>query len=72
MSAYGELDLMMEHRTQFVFKGKREHIVTVNTPNIAYQGQHFKIIIPQGSTVQIPLGLRLILILNQQARHAVL
>ena len=49
MSAYGELDPMIEHKTQFAFKGKREHIATVNTPNIAYPGQHFKIIIPQGS-----------------------
>ena len=37
----------IRHRTQFAFK--REHIATVNTPNIAYLGQHFKIIIPQGS-----------------------
>ena len=49
MSAYGELDPMIEHKTQFAFKGKREHIATVNTPNIAYPCQHFKIIIPQGS-----------------------
>ena len=40
---------MIEHRTQFAFKGKREHIAKVNTPNMAYLGQHFKIIIPQGS-----------------------
>ena len=26
MSVYGELDPMIEHRTQFSFKGKREHI----------------------------------------------
>ena len=40
---------MIEHRTQFAFKDKREHIAMVNTPNIAYSGQNFKIIIPQGS-----------------------
>ena len=40
---------MIEHRTQYAIKGKREHIATVNTPNIAYSGQHVKIIIPQGS-----------------------
>ena len=40
---------MIEHRTQYAIKGKREHIATVNTPNIAYPGQHVKIIIPQGS-----------------------
>ena len=49
MSVYGELDPMVEHRTQFAFKGKREHIAAVNTPNIAYTDQHFKIIITQGS-----------------------
>ena len=27
---------MVEHRTQFAFKGKREHIAKVNMPNIAY------------------------------------
>ena len=40
---------MIEHRTQFAFKGKREYIAMVNTPNIAYPGQNFKIIILQGS-----------------------
>ena len=49
MRAYGGLDPMIEHRTQSAFKGKREHITTVSTPNIAYPGQHFKIIIPQAS-----------------------
>ena len=36
VSVYGELDLMVEHRTQFAFKGKREHIAKVNIPNIAF------------------------------------
>ena len=50
MTIYGkELDPMTEKRTQFAFKGKREHIATINTPNIAYPGQHFKIKIPKGS-----------------------
>ena len=49
MSVYGGLDPMIKHRTQFAFKGKREHIATVNSPNIAHSGQLFKIIIPQGS-----------------------
>ena len=35
MSGYGELGPMVEHRTQFAFKGKREHIAKVNMPNIA-------------------------------------
>ena len=45
-----ELDPIKEKRTQFVFKGKREHIATINTPNIAYPGQHFKVKTPKGST----------------------
>ena len=41
MSIYGELDPMPEHRTQFAFKGKTEHIAKVIIPNIAYLIQHF-------------------------------
>ena len=48
MSIYGELDPMVEHRTQFAFKGKREHIAKVNMPNIAYPDQHTDIGIPYG------------------------
>ena len=40
---------MIKYRTQFAFKGEREHITTINTPNIAYPGKHFKIIVPQRS-----------------------
>ena len=49
MSVYGELDAMVEHRTQFVIKGKREHIAKVNMPNIAYPNQHIDIEVPHGS-----------------------
>ena len=49
MSIYGELDPMVEHRTQFAFKGKREHTSKVNMPNIAYPSQHIDIEIPHGS-----------------------
>ena len=49
MSIYGELDPMVEHRTQFSFKGKREHIAKVNMPNIAFPSQHIDIEIPHGS-----------------------
>ena len=49
MSVYGELDPMIEHRTQFAFKGKREHIAKVNMPNIAYPDEHIDIEIPHGS-----------------------
>ena len=49
MSIYGELDLMVEHRTQFAFKGKREDISKVSIPNIAYTSQHIDIDIQHGS-----------------------
>ena len=39
---------MTEYRIQFAFKGKREHIVTANTPNRAYPRQHIDIDIPHG------------------------
>ena len=53
---------MIEHGTQFAFKGKREHIAKVNMPNIVYLNQHE---IPHGSrdhviipdTVKITLSL---------------
>ena len=44
MSVYRELDPMVEHRTQFAFKGKIEHIAKVNMPNKAFLGQHIDII----------------------------
>ena len=50
MSVYRELDPMIEHRTQFSFKGKREHITKVNIPNIVYPNQHIDIKIPYGSS----------------------
>ena len=49
MSVYGELDPMVEHGTQFAFKGKREHIAKVNMPNVAYPSQHIDMKIPHGS-----------------------
>ena len=48
MSVYEELDPMVEHKTQFAFKGKREHIAKVNMPNTAYPDQHIDIEIPHG------------------------
>ena len=49
INVYGELDPMVEHKTQFAFKGKREHIANVNMLNIAYPNQHIDIEIPHGS-----------------------
>ena len=49
MSDYRKLDPMVEHRTQFAFKGKREHIAKVNKPNIAYPSQQNDIEIADGS-----------------------
>ena len=50
MSVYRELDPMIEHRTQFVFNGKREHITKVNMPNVAYSNQYIDIQIPHNYT----------------------
>ena len=36
MSIYGELDTMTEHKTQFSFTVKKEHLAKVNIPNMAY------------------------------------
>ena len=49
MSVYQELDPMVECRTQFAFKGKREHIAMVKMPNMANPSQHTDIEIPHGS-----------------------
>ena len=53
MSIYGELNPEPGHRTQFAFKGKCEHIVKVNIPNIGYLNQHIDMEIPAGSRDQI-------------------
>ena len=67
---------MVEHRTQFAFKCKREHIPKVNMLNIVHQSQHIDIEIPHRSRdhVIIPdtIKLRLTLTLNQQTKHVVL
>ena len=65
MSIYRELDPMPEHKTQSAFKGKREHIVMVNMPNMAYPNQHIYIEIPHAlrdhvivpDTIKITLNL---------------
>ena len=49
MSVYRELDPMVEHRTQFLFNDKREHIAKVNITSIAYPNQHIDIEIRHGS-----------------------
>ena len=49
MSISGKLGPMAEHRIQFAFKGKREHIAKANTPNIRYPAQKIDIGIPQRS-----------------------
>ena len=50
MSTFAEHNPHVENRIQYAFKGKREHVVTLNTPNIAYPGQTLKIEIPKGSS----------------------
>ena len=49
MNVDEKLDPVVEHWTQFAFKGKREHIPKVKVPNIAYSNQHIDIEIPHGS-----------------------
>ena len=44
-----KLNRMVENRTQFAFKDKREHIAKVNMPNVAYPNQNIDIKIPRGS-----------------------
>ena len=46
---------MVEHRAQFVFKGRKEHITKVNITNIAYPSQHIDIEIPHGLRDQLIL-----------------
>ena len=57
---------MIEHKTQFAFKGKREHIDKVSIPNIAYPNQHTDIEIPHGSRdhVIIPDTIKITFILD--------
>ena len=56
-SIYGELNMDPEsNRTQWAFKGLREHVVKMNIPNIAYPDQEIYIEIPTGleGDVMIP------------------
>ena len=59
---------MIEHRAQFAFKGKREHIVKVNMPNIVYPNQHIDIEIPRGSRDHaiVPDTVKIMFNLNRQ------
>ena len=68
MSVYGELDPMVELRTQFPFKDKIEHIAKVNMPNIVYPNEHTDIEIPHGSRghVIIPDTVKITFNLNTQ------
>ena len=68
MSIYGELNPIAEHRTQFDFKGKTEHIAKVSMPNIANPDQHIDIEIPHGSRDHVIIPDTL----HQQTRHVVL
>ena len=42
-SRYGELNPERVNRLQWANKGKREHVVVSNTPNMAYPGQQFDV-----------------------------
>ena len=60
---------MVEHRTQFAFKGKREHTAKVNMPIIAYPNQHIDIEIPHGSRdpVIVPDTVKITFNLNNES-----
>ena len=45
---YKELDLVREHRTQFLLAGRRELIAKVKIQNLAYLNQDTDIKIPHG------------------------
>ena len=70
MSIYEELNPMVEHRTQFAFKRKREHIAKVNMPSIAYPNQHIDIEIPHGSRdhVIVPDTIKIMLNLYNESK----
>ena len=57
---------MSEHRLQFTFKGKRQHIAKVNIPNIAYLNQHINIEIRHSSRNHVAVPL------SPQTKHVVL
>ena len=49
MNNYGELNTEPEKRIQFAFKGKHQHILKKNMPNMAFPGQHIDIENPHWS-----------------------
>ena len=76
MIVYAELDPMVEHRAQFAFKGKKEHIAKVNILNIAHPNQHIYIETPHGSrghiTVPDTVKITVNQDISQQTRYVVL
>ena len=55
MSIYRSLDLSPQNRTQFFFKGKKEHIAKENRPNLAYLKHCIDIEVPHGSRDHVVL-----------------
>ena len=48
MIIYTNLNSSPKHRTEFDFKAKQEHVVTVNVPIIAFQIKNFQVeILPE-------------------------
>ena len=64
MSVYRELDPMIEHRTQFAFKGKREHIAKVNMSKIAHPNQYIDSDIPHSSRYHVIIPVTVKITLN--------
>ena len=71
MSVYGELDPMVEHRTQFAFKGKGKHIEKANMKDIAHPNQHIDIEIPHGlkGYVVVPDTVKITFDLDIESTH---
>ena len=55
MSTYRSLDLLLQNRAQFPFKGKKEHIAKENRPNLAYLKHCIDPEIPYGSRDHVVL-----------------
>ena len=77
MCIYGKLsNPMTEHRIQLAFNGNREHMSTVNVPNIATRINKLTLKYHKVQKIMslylIPWKLRLTLILNQQTKHVAL
>ena len=68
MSIYRELDPMPEHRREFGFKAKREHIAKENMQNMAYSNQNIdiKILYSLRDDVAVPETIKITFNINTE------